>query len=309
MPSRMDRYKDSNKKDMLSRSNKNQELYENIGSNTRYTNFTDVTNANAIDISQQSTNYRTREGYHRLKEYNPQELPTKEKKELDDFNYLYQDRENKIYDVNKILEEAHKNRDKNDNSETKRNLKNDSYNIIKNLNPEELEKYRKERVKRPIQEDEEEIRELIDTITSKTLAGEIDKATSVDLLSDLMATNILDKVGSMEDEEKDETESQKSEEIELEKTEEIDENELSLSKEVLDKEQLEKIREVKDKEPPKEKNLDEDFYTGSMELSKNDFETTDDFTEEKTSTVFKVFSTIIILIALLVIAYFVWQNH
>ena len=51
------------------------------------------------------------------------------------------------------------------------------------------------------------IRELIDTIASKTLAGEIDKATSVNLLSDLMATNLLDKVDGMETKEEDKAES------------------------------------------------------------------------------------------------------
>ena len=108
VPSRMDRYKEETQQQQISRRNKNQELYKNIGSNTRYANFTDVTNANAIDLSQASKNYRTREGYHQMKEYNTFVSEPKVKKELDEFNYLYQDHENKIYDINSVIAEAKK---------------------------------------------------------------------------------------------------------------------------------------------------------------------------------------------------------
>ena len=78
---RMDRYKETEKQDILSRSNKNQELYQNIGSNTRYTNFTDVTNANAIDLST-TKNSNTREGYQQMRGYQ-EVIPTpKIKREL-----------------------------------------------------------------------------------------------------------------------------------------------------------------------------------------------------------------------------------
>ena len=40
--------------------------------------------------------------------------------------------------------------------------------------------------------DDEELRDLIDTIASKTLAGELEAAS--DLLSDLMATNMMDRI-------------------------------------------------------------------------------------------------------------------
>ena len=193
MRSRMERYEKEEQGQTARRSNKNQELYENIGRNTKYTNFTDVTNANAFDLGTAQKNYRTREGYHQIKEYNDFVPEPKVKKELDEFNYLYQDHENKVYDINSVIREAKKNRIKKDEMEAKRKLKNTNYNILASLNPEELEKYRKEKVERT-KPDEEELRELIDTITSKTLAGEIDQQTSVDLLSDLMATNMMDRV-------------------------------------------------------------------------------------------------------------------
>ena len=293
MASRMDRYKDPSSSKELSRSVKNKELYENIGSNTRYTNITDVTNANAYEINDINTQVTTREGYHRVKEYAMPSIPKKEKKDLENFKYLYQDRENRIYDINRVLEDAHKNRTVNDGKEEKRKLKDESYNILTSLSKEDLEKYQKERISRAFKNDEEEIKELINTITSKTLAGEISKETSVDLLSELMATSVLDKV-------------------EAQKEEPIKENDLSLSKEVLDKEQLEKIKAVKEKKDQEDTGsltgADNDFYTRSMDLSDKDFEMDDEFAEKKVPLAFKIIATIIFLLALAAAAYFIWKN-
>ena len=44
--------------------------------------------------------------------------------------------------------------------------------------------------------EEDGLKELINTIASKTLAGEISKETGVDLLSDLMATSAFDRIPS-----------------------------------------------------------------------------------------------------------------
>lgn len=301
MRSRMERYQQQENQETTRRSSKNQELYQNIGRNTKYTNFTDVTNANAFDLGTAKKNYRTREGYHQMKEYNDFIPEPKVKKELDDFNYLYQDHENKIYDINSVLEEAKKNRVKKDELEAKRKLKNTNYNILASLNPEELEKYRKEKVERT-RPDEEELRDLIDTITSKTLAGEIDQATSVDLLSDLMATNMMDRVEKPVPDKKEEPE----EEIEEEEIEE----KLSLSKEILDKEQLEKVQELKNKEK-KDRIMDgsdTDFYTRSMDLSDKDFEMDDEFKEKKMPLAVKIILIILIIAVITVAGYFIYRN-
>ena len=298
MRSRMERYQ---QQETTRRSSKNQELYQNIGRNTKYTNFTDVTNANAFDLGTAKKNYRTREGYHQMKEYNDFMPEPKVKKELDDFNYLYQDHENKIYDINSVLEEAKKNRVKKDELEAKRKLKNTNYNILASLNPEELEKYRKEKVERT-RPDEEELRDLIDTITSKTLAGEIDQATSVDLLSDLMATNMMDRVEKPVPDKKEEPEEETEEE-------EIEEK-LSLSKEILDKEQLEKVQELKNKEKKDSimDGSDTDFYTRSMDLSDKDFEMDDEFKEKKMPLAVKIILIVLIIAVIAVAGYFIYRN-
>lgn len=306
MRSRMERYERNAQEQTVRRSNKNQELYENIGRNTKYTNFTDVTNANAFDLGTAQKNYRTREGYHQIKEYNDFVPEPKVKKELDEFNYLYQDHENKVYDINSVIAEAKKNRIKKDEMEAKRKLKNTNYNILASLNPEELEKYRKEKVERT-KPDEEELRELIDTITSKTLAGEIDQRTSVDLLSDLMATNMMDRV---EKPQKDEEESPEDEiENEPEDTEEIEEK-LSLSKEILDKDQIDKVNKLKEEKGSGSimDESDTDFYTRSMDLSDKDFEMDDEFKEKKMPLAIKIILIILVIAVIAVAGYFIYRN-
>lgn len=293
---RMDRYNDEYNV-QTSRANKNQELYQNISSNSKYTNITDVTNANAFEINNTNkSNYRSREDYQQMKKYQNIEPIPRVKKELEDFNYLYQKNENKVYDINSVLEEARKNRQEKDALEEKRKLKNTSYNILAGLNLEELEKYREEKKNR-VRHPDNEIRELIDTITSKTLAGEIDRATSVDLLSDLMATNVLDKV-------------EKPTDIE-ETTEDLDDK-LSLSKEILDQEQIKELENKNESTEeltnPNLKGADTDFYTRSMDLSDKDFEMSDEFKEKKLPLGVKILIFILIVVLISVAAYFIYKR-
>lgn len=295
---RMDRYNDENNV-RTKRSEKNQELYQNVFNNTRYTHITDVTNANAFDISNHDNDYTSRESYQKMRKYKQTEPIPKVKKELDDFKYLYQKDEKKVYDINSVLEEARKNRKGNDELEEKRKLKNNKYNILINLDPEELKKYREERKNRVMNPEEEEIRELIDTIASKTLAGEIDKATTVDLLSDLMATNVLDRVEKP-------TEIDKDSEQELEDVPSLEEN--------LSQEQIEEVEKKIDKEEPlveKESILDKadtDFYTRSMDLSDKDFDMSDDFKDTGIPFIVKLLIFILIIALIAIVAYFIYRR-
>lgn len=310
---RMDRYIDEDVKEQ-SRSEKNEDLYQNISTNSRYASFTDVKNANAYDISDTNTNTNTRESYHRLKEYQdfeniPKEIKIEEK--------VADKPEKKIYDINSFIEEARKNKKEQDDLDGKRKLANTSYNILADLNKEELEKYRKEKQERINSYQDSEIRELIDTIASKTLAGEIDKETSVDLLSDLMATSVMDRVEAVPE---------STSEVEI--TEPVDK--LDYSKEILDKE-VEEIKEeeqaeeeVEEEKPKKEKkkkrekrveepvtgevktvgDADDDFYTRSMDLSDKDLDMSLDFDDPKMPLILKIFLVLLILGVIAVAAYF-----
>ena len=247
---RMDRYKDE-APDRPNRYEKNQELYQDIATNTKYTNITDVTNSNAFEIngSKNKGSYTSRESYQQMKKYKNVEPVPRVKKELDDFNYLYKIDDKKVYDINTVLEEARKNRQEKDKLEEKRKLKNTSYNILADLNREELEKYKAEKRKKIMTPEEEEFRDLIDTIASKTLAGEIDKETSVNLLSDLMATSVMDKVEDAnslgQDNALDEVEESKKEEKASNEEQSID-----------DKEELDKVKNIIEEDKKLEEKLD-----------------------------------------------------
>lgn len=286
---RMDRYKDETP-DRPNRYEKNQELYQDIATNTKYTNITDVTNSNAFEIngSKNKGNYTSRESYQQMKKYKNVEPVPRIKKELDDFNYLYKIDDKKVYDINTVLEEARKNRQEKDKLEEKRKLKNTSYNILADLNIEELEKYKAEKIKKIMTPEEEEFRDLIDTIASKTLAGEIDKETSVNLLSDLMATSVMDKVedanslgydnASYEDKEsnKEETEEQVSnEEQNTDDKEELDKVKNIIEEDKKIEEKLDSYKELKEQETEKinsdsiEEQKQEEQNDNSMSLSED----------------------------------------
>lgn len=330
---RMDRYRDEDTTEKLSRSNKNKDLYQNVGTNTRYTNITDVTNANAIDITNTTSEYKTREDYQKMKKYGGVETP-KVKRDLEEFNHIYNKHENRVYDINNVLEEARKNREE-DSLEEKRKLKNTSYNILASLNKEELEKFRQEKRDR-LFKDDEELRDLIDTIASKTLAGELEAAS--DLLSDLMATSIIDKkalketIEETEDNDEDgedsiiiekeeimiTTEPSKDDE-DAEVEEENEDDELSLSQKILDKDQIEDLKRYQEQlaqaedtteeetEPKTEVEKDETFYTRSMDLSEEDFDLDSEFNNKKTPTFIKVLIIIILLVAIAISVYFLRQ--
>lgn len=286
---RMDRYKDETP-DRPNRYEKNQELYQDIASNTKYTNITDVTNSNAFEINgfKNKGSYTSRESYQQMKKYKNVESVPRIKKELDDFNYLYKIDDKKVYDINIVLEEARKNRQEKDKLEEKRKLKNTSYNILADLNIEELEKYKAEKIKKIMTPEEEEFRDLIDTIASKTLAGEIDKETSVNLLSDLMATSVMDKVEdanslgydneSYEDKEsnKEETEEQVSnEEQNIDEKEELDKVKNIIEENKTLEEKLDSYKELKGQETEKinsdsiEEKKQEKQNDNSMSLSED----------------------------------------
>ena len=319
---RMDRYGEEST-NRVSRTDKNKDIYENYTMNPVYTNLSDVTNSNAYEINPNTSidSHTTREAYQKLREYQNVELP-KEKKELEDVNYLSKRQENKVYDINSVLENARKNRESVDELDEKRKLKNNAYNILTSMNKEALEKYREEKKKKIMTPEEEEIRELIDTIASKTLAGEIDKATSVDLLSDLMATNIFDKVEGISSEITEENEIVEDD-TEEDKNEEEKET-VEVTAEIISSSDIEDIKEdieednddidlektTKQEIEEELKSKDSDFYTKSMDLSDNDFDVdmADDFKEKKLPIGIKILIFILILAIIAVAGYFIYKK-
>lgn len=304
MPNRMDRYKKDSSNTSVSRSSKNKELYEELSNNTKYTNLSDVSKLTAVDLNK-AKNSRTRESYQQIKEYNIIKNKPKVQKELDEINYLYQDHENRVYDINSILEEARKNRETKDELEKKRRLKNDDFNAVISKD-EELKKFHdKKQTKETASNSDQKIQNLLDTIASKTLTGEIDAKTTTDLLSNLMAEDDNDKIEAME---------AKPDEKELEPDEE-----LNISKKIIDKAAISVADSMKalskDQMVPKKniektiddifKDMDHSFYTRSMDLSDKDFVKNLGDEKESRHIFIKVLFCIMILAVILTVVYFV----
>ena len=279
---RMERYDNSNRSTVRSRTEKNQDLYNDLGRLEKYTTLTDVSKIEAVELNAAKKNYRTREGYHSLKDYDIDIEKPKERKELDEFNFLYND-EHKTYDINKVLEEAKELRER-DSLEKKRKLHNEKYNILES-SEEDLEKFKEETKLRhkPI-ENEEELEELIHTITSKELREEIDKreAESNDtnsLLSDLMATNVNEEVLKPI-----------ATKIEDSKVEE----------------DAKKLDKVKEKTMSLKDEIDKSFYTKSLDLSEEDFISDDDEEEIKPSKFIGFLKFLFSLILILAVGFGVY---
>ncbi len=279
---RMERYDNSNRSTVRSRTEKNQDLYNDLGKLEKYTTLTDVSKIEAVELNAAKKNYRTREGYHSLKDYDIDIEKPKERKELDEFNFLYND-EHKTYDINKVLEEAKELRER-DSLEKKRKLHNEKYNILES-SEEDLEKFKEETKLRhkPI-ENEEELEELIHTITSKELREEIDKkeAESNDnnsLLSDLMATNVNEEVLKPI-----------ATKIEDSKVEE----------------DTKKLDKVKEKTMSLKDEIDKSFYTKSLDLSEEDFISDDEEEEIKPSKFIGFLKFLFSLILILAVGFGVY---
>lgn len=279
---RMERYDNSNRSTVRSRTEKNQDLYNDLGRLEKYTTLTDVSKIEAVELNAAKKNYRTREGYRSLKDYDIDIEKPKERKELDEFNFLYND-EHKTYDINKVLEEAKELRER-DSLEKKRKLHNEKYNILES-SEEDLEKFKEETKLRhkPI-ENEEKLEELIHTITSKELREEIDKkeAESNDnnsLLSDLMATNVNEEVLKPI-----------ATKIEDSKVEE----------------DTKKLDKVKEKTMSLKDEIDKSFYTKSLDLSEEDFISDDEEEEIKPSKFIGFLKFLFSLILILAVGFGVY---
>ena len=273
MDKRTDRYKEEGAvESQKTRVNKNKTLYEEVNSKIGFEEIPTYVSQEEINLSSLDMDNLNREEYQKVKDY--KDLLTDSEREVEKPK---EDKPKKNYDINKVLEEAKKNR-KQDELEGKRNLKEEDYNVLNNLNKKYLHQ------KGFSKEDNDELKELIDTITSKTLVDDVKDEEEKELLSELLATTIDIKL----------------------------ENELSKTQ----------IQEMVDEE--KEFTDTNSFYSKSLELSKEDMEEEekeedvktvqpqqeeDDDEEEEGHNVAKiVFISILLAIVVLVLVYFILQS-
>ena len=219
MQSRMDKYyakqsSDGNGKEhlddlekttTLKRIDKNQVLYKEVSSKELEdfdlnSNVSVIGEGNNVDID------KIREMLDRKYRELPKNKPlNKPEPEIGKIN-LDETRE---YDLNSILEQAHKEKEINYEEDRLKKLRNTQYDILKDLDilkkdDEEIEEEDIEKAK-PVNKEKEEkkLQELIDTITAKELIKQedLDELDPLDLLSDLRGTDENTKVlGALSDE-------------------------------------------------------------------------------------------------------------
>lgn len=272
MKSRLNRYHgNDNQKQNISRLAKNKHLYDDLNNKIGFEELVDFNTQTRIELTSLSNTKKNRESYHQLKDY--QDLISSNQKEQ---NIPMEKEEEKIFDINSILEEARKNRTDSDELEKKRKLKDEEYNILSDLNKKYLSKDKDDK-----KDEYEGLEELINTITSKTLVHDIkieEEKQEADLLSDLIATSVDLQVKSPE-------------EYENEGDSEI-------------------AKKIQNEQPLEEKEIDDSFYTRSMDLSEHDFYF-DESDEGKTSVKKVILITLIVVILLTIIAvvtFFVLQH-
>ena len=250
MERRQDKYSGENGTPRMSRVQKNQSLYNEINSKIGYEEIIPYENGAEIDLSILNTDKTRREDYQRIKEY--KNLIEEDDKPNEDINYRREVKP-KTFDINEALEEAKKNRKIEDDLEKKRNLK-DSESVLSNLNRKYLHN------KDFSEQDSDDLKELIDTITSKTLVDDIKDEEEKELLSELLATTIDIKL------------EQELSEKEINKL--YDEKNIANNN-------MNKMSDDDEDDTLTGEQLENSFFTHSVELTKEDLEDDDDEAEEE----------------------------
>lgn len=168
MKSRMDKYNS----DMLSRSSKNKHLYEDLYTNTNYTNMVVIDDSNEIDIS------KIKEIIDNEKKV--KKIPREAKLSTniyDDITTVKEEPIEKVYDINQVLKEAKEKRDIIEEVNEKR--KREHYSLKTNEQLEdELAKTRK--VYQSLIKEEKELLDIMNTLTNVSSAD-----IALDLFEDL----------------------------------------------------------------------------------------------------------------------------
>lgn len=233
MATRMEKYSRNNS--ASSRSNRNKDLYNDIYTYSKYSNIegiAEIEKSNQVDITKVKELLESRENYQKQRKYrrltSDYEEPEKEDVKV---TRRFPELEEKNYDIRDVLKEARENKEPDDRE---RVLRNTQYNILKNID------LKKEVKKEDYTDDEDDLKELIQTIHNNSVLNQT-AFTSTDLLSDLKADDT--KVG-----------------------------ELDNIKELIDQSEMNDQTEVKSRKvSTDDTSYDRSFFTSSLKLSKSDF--------------------------------------
>lgn len=279
MNSRMDKYV-NNSTTIKKRTQKNEKLYDKVLDMS--IDYVDIDVNNAIELNPNNTSKSTREDYQKQKELS-KILPRNEKPEA----YVKQEvepKENRIYDINEILELARKNKLFED-SEKKR-LINTEYNILTKLDIDNLDS---EDMKK------EDLKSLINDIYEKEKPVKVKKYSKKD--EDALLNDLFDDY---------EPDNDLKEELRLQE---------ELSKEILDKNtKSESLENPKEEKPSKllDEIVDEEDTKKAKKKKEADKivkeEMTDEMIEEvKEGKGLLIAIIVVVILILLTGAFFVYE--
>ena len=292
MSSRMDKYNFDNLNNVGTRTKKNNDLYAKLAANKIKTDINDLdNNNNVVEISSFDTpqvNMRHRN----LKKVELDSIDNSYKNTSFYDNIFGDDLDSKNYDVNDVISHAKKNRTDEDEEEKQKRLKNIEYSILSDLSKDKIQEYHERKKSKGItQEEEDNLEELINTITSKKLRNDIDDELFGDLMpaspdETLISSNLLDELKN-----------EKLAKLEKESKNEHD------SEELIEEEDL---------------NIDKSFYTHSMDLKREDLvvdsddnqdsdELDESFKEEKGNTGKIIIIVLLILLIIGIIGFCIYK--
>lgn len=169
MATRMQRYSGGSEN---KRSQRNKDLYKDIYEYGEYSNIESITSmgkTNEIDITKVKELLNSREDYQKKREYNKIVKP----RDKDEPVFEKEEEEEKNYDIRDILIKARETMPKDDKERVLRDSKYEFLNKVAKENKKE--------------EDDEELKELINTITSTSMLNKLSDATLAgELFGDLV---------------------------------------------------------------------------------------------------------------------------
>lgn len=291
MASRMERY-DNSLRNVSSRTTKNQQLYKELYSNKTYTEFMDIENDNVVELNsnEELFNNTRRSNLNRNRViYSNGTNQAQRRSDLginSSYQKILEEDKEKTYNINDIMEMARRNRTELDENEKKLKIKSAEYSILSDLSQEKLKEYQERKEKGLSKDEEENLEELIHTITSQSLRKKIDDQLLTDLLADEDSDTFVSK--------------KLLDEIENGSNDEIDDDDT--------KEQSENTDSI-------EKGLDTSFYTRSMDLKKEDLimpsdeneETDLSFEDEKEGPLKIIVTIVLVLLVLAIVGYIFYK--
>lgn len=253
--SRMDRYYKSDST-LSKRSRLNQDLYRSIYDTDEYTNIEGIATmdkTNEIDLSKLRSMLKSRDDFNSQKEY--RQLFKKDEVEIKKEESDETEEEN--FDIRDILEKV---KSQKQEDEKYRSVDNTNYNLLKELKIQER--------KKEIEENKQELKELVDTLTSTSVLSKMgDSELSLSMFDDLKAS------------------------------EETMSNSKSIQK-ILDE-----VKQEKD-----EQKMSNSFYTKSLNFSKKDLDDYENSKEEKRRRLkIKLVVSIIVFISILLVVFMLYK--